>query len=163
MSDRVIELVKLKNGALRGMGEDNDRAWKRFKGWVKRLEAGEFFTLTYKQPRNAKFLKKWFALMKVGFDHWEPSELAHKGKPVAKDFERFRKDITILAGFYRATYGINGEVSLEAESVSFASMSEEDFERLYEATKAVLIQQVLTNYTGEEVDRVVREMEDFDT
>lgn len=162
-----IGLVMTPQGALRGFTQDDDRAWKRFKAWSKRLAAGEFFSFSYKQPRNAKFHRKFFALMKVGFDHWEPERgrkrLTYKGVPIEKDFDAFRRDITIMAGFFTATYDLEGRVKLEAKSISFAKMEQDTFERLYEAVVRVLLEQVLTNYHRDDLDRAVAQIERFAT
>lgn len=48
-------------------------------------------------------------------------------------FERFRKDLTILAGFYEQTVRLNGDVRTEAKSLSFANMKPDEFERCYKA------------------------------
>ena len=46
---------------------------------------------------------------------------------VLKNFDRFRKDLTVLSGFYNATYTFRGDVRLEPKSLSFGSMCEEEF------------------------------------
>ena len=46
--------------------------------------------------------------------------------------ENFRKEIVKFAGYYKEYRTLRGEVTYEAESISFASMSQEDFEDLYQ-------------------------------
>lgn len=83
----------------------------------------------------------------------------YKGKEVAKNFERFRKDILIMAGFYDQTFDLRGNMKLEAHSISFSSMDDAEFERVYSAVATVIIEHVLTGYSGrEELDRVVEQM-----
>lgn len=94
--------------------------------------------------RNGAFFRRWWALVKLAFDYWSESAetITYKGRPVLPDFDRFRKDVTIMAGFYRPVTNIKGEIRLEAESISFAAMDEERFEQLYSATINVLLQRV---------------------
>jgi hypothetical protein len=150
---------------LRGMGEDNERAYGRFKGWLKGLGIGEFFTLSYKKPRNVRFHRKFFALLNHAFEHWEPESgrkrLKYKGLAIEKNFERFRADITVLAGYYVPSYDTKGRLVLEPKSISFANMEEEEFEKLYAAVLDALLKHVLTNYKREDVERVVEELERF--
>lgn len=112
---------------------------------LRKIKAGAAVRVEVKQIRNYKFLQKWFTLAKYAFDIWAeripPKE--YRGQPVRPDFDRFRKDLIILTGNYDATYNARGEVRLEAKSISFASMGEEDFEKLYSATIDVILSKIL--------------------
>lgn len=160
-----IELVKSSKGDLHGYGTENQERWAKFKRFTTNLEAGECFTFTYKQPRNPKFLRKYFALLNLAFDAWEPGatrkRLTYKGRVIAKDFEAFREEVTILAGFYEMTFDLRGRMSLRAKSIAFHNMTEEEFGRLYEATVKVVLEHVLTNYKRDDLDRVVEEVQRF--
>lgn len=128
---------------------------------VVRFKNGGVVRAKFTQFRNYEFHKKFFAMLKVGFDAWEPPELEHKGLPVQKNFDRFRKDCTIAAGFYDPVANLRGEVRAEARSISFASMTQEDFEKVYSAVVDVLLERVLTKYTRADLDRVVEELMAF--
>ena len=161
----TIEVVKIGTGELRGYGQENDTAYQRFKKWLAKLEPGEFFTFTYRQQRNVKFHRKFFALMNHAFDHWEPEHgrkrLTYRGKPIAKSLNAFREMVTILAGYYEASYDLQGRVKLRAKSIAFDKMPEEEFAQLYEAVLKVLLEQVLQNYKRDDIERVVAELEKF--
>jgi hypothetical protein len=106
------------------------------------------------KPRNPLFHKKFFKLLQVGFNYWEPGEINSKyGKP-EKNFDQFRKDVTILAGFYTVVTRLDGSVRVEPKSISFASMDEEEFERLYSNVLNVLLEKIFIGYT----EKSVREM-----
>ena len=110
--------------------------------WFNKLKPGEVVRADFKKIRNYQFHKKYFALLSVGFDNWEPGEINSKyGKP-EKNFDRFRKDLIILAGFYENTVRIDGSVRIEPKSISFAKMSAEEFADLYSRTIDVLIKHV---------------------
>lgn len=118
-----------------------------------------------KVDRNYLFFRKWWALVKYAYGHWEPPEIDYKHSKVVpeKNFERFRKDLTILAGHYEASYRINGEVRIEAKSVSYKEFPTDDsFKEFYSATIDAVLKHILKNYTGQELERCVLEVMGFD-
>jgi len=119
---------------------------------MKRFKIGSVAMMDVRLMRNGAFFRKWWALVKLGFEHFEEASLdkEYKGQKIKPDFERFRKDITILAGFYRPVWNVKGEMRIEAESISFGSMTEERFTKLYDATIQVLLQKV---FNGERVKK----------
>ncbi|MPW31936.1 DUF1367 family protein [Agarivorans sp. B2Z047] len=119
---------------------------------------GKVVTASLTQKRNYAFHKKFFAMLNIGFDAFEPLEGRYKGLPVQKNFTRFRKDVIIAAGYYEMVANINGKVRAEAKSISFGSMNEEEFQQLYGACCNVLLQKVLASYTREDLDRVVEQL-----
>jgi hypothetical protein len=150
-------------GYVDGMAEQDKTAWKRFWGRFKKIGAGELVKVSFKLERNSKFHRKFFALLNVGYEAWDPGRKhkTYKGDPVAKDFDQFREDVTILAGFYEQTFDLDGNMKLKAKSISFASMDQDEFEKVYSAVADVLLEKVLVNYKGrdelnEVVDRVLR-------
>jgi hypothetical protein len=131
--------------------------------FIQKMKAGELTHADFKRVRNYKFHKKYFALLDFAFEQWEPrGNLTYKGMPVAKNKDRFRKDLIILAGFYESTVNIRSEVRLEAKSISFAQMDEIEFEALYNETINVILQRVLTKYTRDDLDAVVERLLRFD-
>ena len=133
---------------------------------VDKLKLGQGIQASVRRARNVRFHRKGMALFRLAYDVWEPlTPLEYKGLPVAKDFERFRKDMTILAGFYKAVYNARGEVRLEAESLRFSSMSEERFEEVFNAVLNVVWSRVLkaAGYASvEDVEEVIEELMRFD-
>ena len=110
--------------------------------WFNKLKPGEVVRAEFKKVRNYQFHKKYFALLSVGFDNWEPGEINSKYGVPTKNFDRFRADLTILAGFYDTTVRLDGSVRIEPRSISFAKMSAEEFSDLYSRTIDVLIKHV---------------------
>jgi hypothetical protein len=128
---------------------------------IGKLKPGAGVFVEIKRARNVAFHRKFFTLLNLAFDIWEPEAKTYKGQQLAKDFERFREDITILAGHYDAVYCINGEVKLKAKSIAFANCDEEEFERVYKGVLDVVWAKILkqANYqTPEDVDRVVNQL-----
>ena len=114
--------------------------------WLAKIKPGAMVFAKVSQPRNPIFHRKAFALLKYAFDYWAETAppQKYKGADVHPDFERFRRDITILAGHYHTTVNLKGEVRLEADSWAFGSMSAEQFETLYSKLMEVLLQRVFT-------------------
>jgi len=112
--------------------------------WLKKKKLGSTILVEPREMRNGAFFRKWWALVKLGYDYWSESAktIEFKGQPVLPDFDRFRKDVTISAGFYYPVVNLKGEVRIEPESLKWASMTEERFEKLYSATIQVLLQRV---------------------
>lgn len=118
---------------------------------------GEVVAAEISRPRNYRFHRKFFALLNKAYENWDQDEIETEHGKALKSFDRFRKDLTILAGYYELTVRLNGKTRLEAKSISFAEMDEQEFSQLYDAMITVILKHVLTNYTREDVDRVVEE------
>lgn len=133
--------------------------------FISKLKIGAGLRGEFKRQRNPKFHRKAFALFNMAFDLWDAPELEYRGQPVAKNFDRFRRDLTILAGHYEAATNLRGEVRLEAKSLSFGSMSEEEFAQVYAGILAVVWDRVLRSKgfgSSADVDRVVEELLRFE-
>jgi hypothetical protein len=160
-----IEVVKMSTGGLRGYTTKDDESWHKFKKWLENLEAGEFFNLEVYQPRNPKLHRKFFALLRYGFDHWEPElgrkRLTYRGQPIEKSFEAYREQVIILAGYYEQSFTLKGEMQVRAKSIAFHAMGDEEFTQLYEAAVDVVRKHILTNYTREDLDEVLAHLERF--
>lgn len=110
--------------------------------WVDTL--GEGVKVRVSGARNIKFHRKFFAMLRVAYDLWEPPEVnSDYGEP-QRNFDRFRQDAIILAGYYDVVIRVNGETRIEAKSISFGSMDESDFQTLYGKVIDVVLQKVLT-------------------
>jgi Protein of unknown function (DUF1367) len=125
----------------------------QFSDLIYGLANGEFL-LTITRPRNLKFHKKFFALMQVGFNHFEPDFF----EGAIKDFDSFRKSVIKMAGFTVITYNIDGTINVEAQSIKFSKMDDVKFSTLYNACAQVLLTYVCTNYTKSDLDAVVEEL-----
>lgn len=145
-----ITLVKTMNGL---MPLDESGA-----EMLKRIKQGAAVKCDVTEIRNYPFLKKFFALLNLGFSYWEPAELLEGkyGKP-KKNFDKFRDQVTILAGYYEAYIDINGNERVAAKSISFASMKQDEFEKLYSAVLDVLLERIFVGYTDENVIKMAEQ------
>lgn len=149
-SDNELNIVrKFLFGLFKGATEQDDKRWNRFWRMCTGKEPGEIFDVETVFPRNPKFHRKMFALLTVGFDCWEPDRkrFNYNGRPIEKNFERFREQVLILAGHYEQVFSIRGDkMELQAKSISYAAMDDAEFEALYSAVIDVLLREVCTRY-----------------
>lgn len=143
---------KVPNGLIPATEEDAEL--------LSKIKTGEGVKLKFTRYRNVQFHRKFFALLELAFDYWVPREGGEGSAwketlEVRRDFARFRKDILILAGYYDATYRLNGDVRIEAKSIAFASMDQDQFEQLYSDCIQVILDKVCTQYTDQELRLLV--------
>ena len=114
---------------------------------LKKLKQGASVRVTITQETNAKFRRKWFVLARFAFDLWSDTmpEREYRGQAVRPNMERFRKDLTILAGHFTPVWAVNGEMRVEANSLSWSRMNDETFEQFYSATINAILQKILTH------------------
>ncbi len=135
--------------------------------WLRKKKQGAVIEVEAKEIRNGAFFRKWWALVQLGYDYWShDAKTEHNGVPILPNFDRFRKDVTISAGFYYPVVNIKGEVRLEPESLKWASMTEERFDQLYSATIQVMLDKVFNGvncakWSEEELRGVVDQIQGF--
>lgn len=145
-----VMLVKTPDGTLRGSLEADREA-------IKALPAARDIRAKITQHRNYLFHKKFMALVRLGFDAFEPADIRYKDKTITpeKNFDEFRRYIIVKAGYFDIIGYPDGSVKVRAKSISFASMEPEDFEKLFNKTIDVLLAEVLHTYTKDDIDRVL--------
>jgi hypothetical protein len=129
------------------------------KDWFDKLKEGQFITVDAAKTRNYMLLRKYFALLNIAYDNWKQPENQVKvaGQMVtpAKNFEQFRGDLTLLCGYYETVFRLDGGFRHVPKSISFANMSEEDFNKLYQTTITVLIEYVYPTLGVDDVKEIV--------
>lgn len=148
-----MALVKVHGVLVPGNDETTER--------LEKLKTGDVLRGDFKKARNGLFLRKFFALLDIGYDAWEPGELDTKRGAPEKNRERFRAQVTVMAGFYNPVFNIDGSVQLIPKSVSFAKMDEDEFGQVYSAVANVLLANILGNYTRADLDNRVAQILDF--
>ncbi len=129
--------------------------------YIAKLKTGAAVRATVKQQRNPRFHRKFFALLNLAYDAWEPAESTYKGRVVGKNFDQFRNDIVCLAGFYEMAVNLRGETRVTAKSISFANMDQAEFDDLYNATVNAILKHILTNYSRDDLDAVMDQLVGF--
>jgi hypothetical protein len=127
-------------------------------GIFERINNGDVVAAKLQKPRNIQYHRKFFALLNIGFEAWEPPQAQYKGVQAGKSFGRFRSDVIVQAGYYEVVVNLKGDVRVEPKSISFGSMDDIEFNAVYNAVINVILQQVLTSYTRENLDEVIEEI-----
>lgn len=157
---KEVLCIKTPAGAFQPYGDEEAEK-------VKSIKQGAMVRVGITVMRNPLFHRKFFALVKFAFDIWSESckPAEYKGHPIKPSFERFRKDLTILCGYYDATYNVRGEVRLEAKSIAFGNMPQDEFEGLYSKAIDVILSTILNrpDLTPEKVRAYVDEVMRFDS
>jgi hypothetical protein len=132
---------------------------------VASMKTGKGVMLSGKKTNNVAFHRKLFALLNLAFETWEPEGKTYRGNQMQKNFESFRKEIIVLAGFYDAYYSVSGEVRFDPHSLSFKECEDDKRGLVYKAILGVVWDRILrhANYLSEaEVDRVVNKLLAFE-
>ena len=95
-----------------------------------KFKTGELYDIEIKLTRNPGFHRKVFTFFNFCFHHWAGGG---EFKDESAQFDTFRKHLTCLAGYYVETFNINGSVRIEAKSLAFSNMEQEEFEQCYSA------------------------------
>ncbi len=127
--------------------------------WYNSVKSGSIVTGKFSKKQNSAFHRKMFALLKLGFENWKQPEVMVEvgGRSILpeKEFVRFRKDITILAGFYHTVFRVDGSFRIEADSLSYDKMSPEKREAIYSKFIDVLLKNVYQDLNSDDVDKLV--------
>jgi len=109
-----ILVVKQLNGTLKPAYNSDHDAFKK-------LKPDETYQAEITLPRNIKFHRKFFSLIKMIYANQE----------IYKNMDRLRKDLLKSAGYYDEWTDFHGEIHQEAKSISFAAMDQEEFDQMY--------------------------------
>ena len=112
----------------------------------KKLKIGETYAVEIKKERNFEFLKKFFALIKLGHENTKL-----KGIP----FDAYRAYVTMKAGYADVYETPRGKFALP-KSISFAKMDETEFQKLYDGSI-----QIIMNDIGSDRETIERELLNF--
>jgi len=132
--------------------------------YIQSLRTGQEIRADLVKARNIKFHRKFFSLLNMAYEYWEPPKGEYKGRTTEKNFEKFRSDVTVMAGFYDVVSNLKGDVQLVPKSISFGNMDDAQFEELYRAAFSVLWKMVMRHvqgWTESEMERVVNGMMEY--
>ena len=118
-----------------------------------RFKNGGVYEIEIKEPRNGDFHRKVFVFLQFCFEHWvsDHDEIQDE----SKQFEVFRENLTVLAGYYDTFYTITGDVRIEAKSISYAGMEQEDFERYYQALIKTALKHIFKTFDDNTFNRLM--------
>ena len=133
-----------------GLVPTDDADWEV----ARQLRIGTDVKVHVSRPRNIKFHRKFFALLKLTFDNLpEKLQASHK----IYSIEAMLAAVKIDLGYYD-TIKVAGRNTVKLRSISFAQMDETQFERFYD----LAVTDILSNYLrGTDRNALLQEVEQF--
>jgi hypothetical protein len=113
----TITVMRGEDGTLTGFSEKDKRAYRKFKAAIEALEVGECYTLSAWFPRNPKFHRLHFAMIKALFEEQEQFD----------DPEPLRKWLYVGAGFAEFLPGPKGKMVAIPKSIAFDRLDDAEF------------------------------------
>lgn len=139
-----IQMIKMQGGVLVPLDEKEAEA-------LKSLKNGEQYEIEIIRTRNPAFHRKVFAFLNFCFQYWSAERTELRFQDEQAQFETFRKNLLVLAGYRVVTYKINGDFRVEAASMSFGNMEQDEFEQCYKALINAAIKHVFGNTKDENI------------
>lgn len=137
-----IQMIKMQGGVLVPLNEREAEA-------LVSLKNGEQYEIEVIRTRNPAFHRKVFAFLNFCFEYWLADKTEWEFFDERKQFDTFRKNLTVLAGFKEITYTLDGRMRVEAQSLSYGNMEQDEFEQVYKALINAAIKHVFNNTKDE--------------
>lgn len=140
-----IHLVRTSTG-LRPFSDDDYEE-------MKKIKVGTIVKANIVRPRNVKFHRKFFALIRAAWDC-----LTEQQRNNLRSVDTFREQLLITSGFSEPLYDLNGQKFLErAKSISFAKKDEPAFNEVYsKVLDTILTIMVANGVTEDEFNNILQ-------
>lgn len=112
---------------------------------LSKIKNGDSIMIEYKRNRNPMFHRKMFAFLKMVFDN----------QTVYKTQVELRREMMLKSGRYNKHFTTKGVTLYIPDSMSFDSMDQDEFEKLYSDFIDIALQHFLTDMTAEQVEREI--------
>lgn len=112
---------------------------------MNRFPTGGLIEAEFKITRNPAFHRKVFSFFNFCYEHWCGQGTNYELMDDTAQFDVFRKNLTVLAGYYDEFITIKGTVRVEAKSLAYGNMEQPEFERCYSALINAAIKHVFAN------------------
>lgn len=140
----TYQMIKLAGGTFVPAVDMESDALQKFRN-------GEQYEIEIKRTRNPQFHRKVFAFFNFCFEHWSADKTEWEHFDERTQFNTFRKHLTVLAGYKVVSYTIDGRMRVEAQSLSYGDMDQDEFEQCYSALINAALKHVFGNTTDENV------------
>lgn len=127
-----LNMIRLEHGPMDGvLVPADDVSINR----VKKLSHSQVYKVDVSEPQNIALHRKLFKVIGFAFDH-----MTFDDTPAQR--ERFRNDLTILAGYFHKVYNYKGELRVVAKSLNFNKMSPDERREFYDAVLNVIWEKI---------------------
>ena len=141
-----ISMIKMPGGSLTPASDIESEKMSRFKNV-------ELYEVDIKLSRNIGFHRMTFKFFNHCFAYWNDINEYIEERT---SFDMFRKEMIVLAGYRNVYHTIDGGVRVEAKSISFSAMSQDEFEALYKALIRVAVSKIFVNCDIETEQKLLR-------
>jgi len=126
---------------------------------LKKIGIGEQRQVELTVPRNVKFHRKYFGLLKIVFDNM-PSHIFRTA--TGQEFEIKSVDsllwqIKMQLGYFEEKMTLGGRIIYEAKSISFAKMDNAQFEKFYSDSIDIILKYFIDCEKEDLVQMVISE------
>lgn len=119
----------------------------------KKIKNGTVCDCTIKEFRNYAFLKKYFALINLSWEYLNEQQR----KFFNENVECFREAAQVAAGHCEMCYSVKRHEWIEIpKSISFESITEDEFSEIYNRVKDVIYQLFIPDVNKEEFEYNLR-------
>lgn len=144
-----IQMMKQPGGLL---SPANDRELER----LNKFRSGCLYPVEVKLMRNPDFHRKVFAFLNFCFQYWSAEHTEWQFLSESAQFDTFRKNLTVLAGYRDVTYTIDGRMRVEPKSLAFGNMEQDEFEECYSAMINAALKHVFQNEPDPKINDKLR-------
>ncbi len=109
-----IHLIKMYDGQYRPATPETET-------WSAKQKVGEVIHANFTRARNYEFHKKYFGMLNMAFQNQQQYPT----------MENLREAVQVQVGYCETIYYLDGTTALKAMSISFGSMKQDEFEKLY--------------------------------
>ena len=124
--------------------------------YERKIKTGRDYLFEAKSPRNPRFHKKFWALLKTVYD----------AQYKFSNVEGLKAFLLVKSGYFTGFLGSEGQYMCIPDSISFASMDEENFSKVYDAcidtSISFLEEQGIFSYNNENLKEIISEIVRFD-
>ena len=116
-----------------------------------KIEIDEIVEVKYWKKRNYEFHKKFFALLNCAIHHLPENNQWNR----FRDIEPLRKEVLIQIGHFTEHITLGGVKQRIPNSISFESIDDEEFARIYSRSIDVILKYFLKDITKEDFEESI--------
>lgn len=117
---------------------------------LENIKRGQIVEAELKRPRNAKFHKKFFALIGIVVENTE-----------YENAEQVLHLIKLKLGHFDYIVNTNGKQIYIPKSISFSKMDNDSFNKFYNQTVNIVLRDFLTNWKNSDIDAAIDQISRF--
>ena len=115
---------------------------------LRKLKAGEWYLSEIRKPRNVDHHRKFMAILQAVYPHQD----------MWPTFNSFRKAFTAALGHGEVVTAKDGRRYIDANSISFATMDQDEFSEFYDKAIDFVLTKILPGVDSRDLEREVQDI-----